>query len=117
MIKLLVELTTSNFVRGRLQDRLIYNLWIMTQPINAQEWDKLEFWMGIVWMLWPPGAGAMVEEDLDRSMVLLFQQRPGAAQKLEQWTERWNQERGKEIPQSSQRLCGQAHEAAQRDAP
>ena len=115
--ELLVELPTSNFVQERLQDRLIYNPRIMTQLINAQEWDKLECWMGIIWMVWPPGAGVMAEEDLDRSMVLLFRQRPGASQKLERWMERWSQEHGEEVPESFRRLCGQAHEAAQRDPP
>lgn len=71
--------------------------------------------MGIVWMLWPLGAGRMTEEDLDRSMLLLFRQRPGAPQKLKQWMEQWSQKRDKEISGSFQRICKRAQEVAQGD--
>jgi hypothetical protein len=51
--------------------------------IEAQEWGKLECWIGIVWMFsGSPGAVGMTEEDLENSMLLLFRQRPGAAQRL-----------------------------------
>jgi len=84
---------------------------------EAQEWSKLECWMGIIWVVWPPGAGGMTEEDLGSSMLLLFRQRPGAAQKLEQWVGRRSQHWKEDIPESFQRICKQAHEEAQRDAP
>ena len=61
--------------------RIAYSPQITTLLTEAQEWNKLECWVGVVWMAWPPGT---TEEDLDRSMVLLFRQRPGALQKLEQ---------------------------------
>ena len=113
----LVQLLTFHLTRWWLEDKPVYNSRIMTQLIDAQEWDKLECWMKVVWMIWPPGVGVMMEEDLDRPMVLLFQQRPGAVQKLEQWMEQWSQRTREEISESFRRLCGQAHEAAQRDAP
>ena len=72
--------------------------------------------MGIVWMLLPeeldPGEG-----DLGHSMTLLFRQRPGAVQKLEQWMERWSQTAGKDVPESFKQAHKKGHEAAQRDGP
>jgi len=73
--------------------------------------------MGIIWMLLPRKADEIAEGDLGHSMLLLFHQRPGAVQKLEQWMEQWSQGRGGEVPESFKRICKQAHEAAQQDAP
>ena len=77
---------------------------------EAQEWSKLECWVGTVWMVWPPGAGETTEEDLGRTMLLLFHQRPRAALKLEQWMGRSDQKRGKDLLKSFQRVCKQAYE-------
>jgi len=80
---------------------------------NAEEWDKLRCWMGVVWMVWPPENGKTKREDLEHIMLSLFHQQPSAVQKLEQWMEQW---RGgqREIPQSFQQICEQANaEAAQ----
>jgi len=91
----------------------VHNLQIITSSLTeAKEWSKLECWMGTIWMLW---AGGIAEEDLDRSMALLFRQRPGALQKLEQWMERWSQSNRKNIPESFKGICKRAHEAAERD--
>ena len=65
-----------------LRHSLIYGSQIMKFLAEAHEWSKLECWMGIVWMVWPPEADGMSEGDLYHPMVLLFQQRPGATQKL-----------------------------------
>jgi len=112
--ELLVELMISE---SQLQEHEIaYNPRILTFLTEAQEWSKLECWIGTVWMVWPPGAGGTTEEDLDRSMVLLFRQRPGAAQKLEQWMERWSRGPINHVPESFQRICKQAHEVVQQDA-
>ena len=74
--------------------------------------------MGIVWMVWPREADAMAEGDLGQSMLLLFRQRPGAVQKLTQWMERWGERDSyNRIPESFKRICKQAYEAAQQDAP
>ena len=94
---------------------LAYSPQITTFLTEAQEWSKLECWMGIIWMVWPRGAG-VAEEDLNRLMLLLFRQRPGAFQKLEKWMEQWGQKNDEDIPESFQRICKQAQEAAQRDA-
>ena len=112
--KLLVELVVS--VSRWLEDNeIVCSPRITTFLTEAQEWSKLECWVGNFWMLWPLEAGRITEEDLDRSMLLLFRQRPGAPQKLEQWMERWSQKCDKEIPGSFQRICKRAQEAAQRD--
>ena len=99
-----------------LQDQFAYSPRIVTFLVEAQEWSKLECWMATVWMIWPPEAGGITEEDLDHSMLLLFRQRSDAARKLEQWMERWGQSNYKTIPESFQRICRQAQEAVQRDA-
>ena len=95
----------------------IYNPQITKLLAEAQEWSKLEHWIGAVWILWPPEAGGIMEEDLGHLTPLLFRQRPGAFQKFEQWMERWSQRHGENIPESFQRICKQAQEVAQRDTP
>ena len=112
--ELLVELGISELpLQGR---EIPYSPQIVSFLTEAQEWIKLECWIGIVWMVWPPGAGGMIKKDFDRSMVLLFRQRPGAAQKLKHWIEQWSERCGKDIPKSFQQIYKQAHGAAQRDA-
>ena len=73
--------------------------------------------IGAVWMLWPPGDSGATEEDLECSMVSLFRQRPGSAQKIEEWMERWSQESSRDVPESFRRLCKQAHKAAHQNPP
>jgi len=92
------------------------SLQIVTSLTEAKEWDKLECWVGIVWMLLPEGLDPG-EGDLGHSMTLLFRQRPGTVQKLEQWMEQWSQTVGKDVPESFKQAHKQAHEAAQRDRP
>ena len=94
-----------------------YSLQIITFLTEAKEWNKLECWMGIIWMVLPRKASAMAAGELGDSMLLLFRQRPGAVQKLEKWMERWGQENIKEIPASFKHICEQAHEAAQQNRP
>ena len=114
-LELLVELTISLSQAPR--DPPTYNPQITKYLVEAQEWSKLEYWMGIVWMTWPPGAGGDTEEGLDDSTLLLFRQRPEAVQKLEQWMEQCYETHGNDIPEPFKQICKQAHEAAQRDAP
>ena len=100
----------------QLRPKPARSLQIITSLIEAEEWSKLECWMGIVWMLFPWEEDVMTEGDLGRSTLLLFRQRPGAVQKLEQWMETWGQRNNTDIPESFQRICGQAQEVIQRDA-
>ena len=78
--------------------------------LEAEEWDKLECWMGFVWMACPQGPGD-VAEDLERTTALLFRQRPGAIQKLTHWMERWSKEREVDVPESFQQICKQARDS------
>jgi len=112
--EVLVELAIS---QPWLLDEVTYNPRTMIFLSEAQEWNKLECWIGTVWILWPPEADGITEEDISCPMLLLFRQRPGALQNLEQWMERWSQIHDKSIPESFQRICKQAQEAAQRDTP
>ena len=115
--ELLVELAIFVSRRLRYILQIAYSPQVITFLIEAQEWSKLECWMGTVWMVWPPGAGGMTEEEFECSMALLFRQRPGAAQKLEQWMERWSRQLSNDTPESFQRICKRAHEAAQQGTP
>ena len=81
--ELLVEVVLSN--RAPLA---AYSPQVTASISEAREWDKLECWLGVVWMgLWPK-ADEMTEH-LESVMVTLFRQRPDAVQKLTQWMERW----------------------------
>ena len=111
--ELLVELKISN--PRWLISRFLYRPTITKSLIEAQEWGKLECWIGIVWMFSNSrGVVGVTEEDLESSMLLLFRQRPGAAQKVEGWMERWSQERKEDVPESFRRIFERAHGAARR---
>ena len=85
---------------------------VMESLENNLEWDKLEAWMGIVWMVWPKVGSTT--EDVRGVMLSLFHQRPGAIQKLEQWLERWSEGHGNTVPETFEEICRQAlREAAQ----
>ena len=107
--ELLVELAISE--SWWLESEDIHGPEIAKSLIDAQEWGKLECWIGIVWMF-SEWAG-ITEEDLERSMLLLFRQRPSAAQRLEQWMGRRSRLLGMDVPESFQRILTHAHEAVQ----
>ena len=79
--------------------------------IDAEEWGKLECWIGVVWMyswLWRiPGEG------LEPPTLLMLRHRPGATQRLEQRIEQWSQRYPRDMPEPLQQILTQAHEAAQ----
>ena len=86
---------------------------------EAEEWEKLESWIGAAWMLWPPGVGEAMEKpesatevEMERAMALLSR---NAVQNIDQRVGRWSKERRQGMPESFQRICKQAHEAAERD--
>lgn len=112
--ELLVEVAVSETpLSGR---EIAYDPRITTFLTESQEWGKLECWVGTIWMVWPPGTSGITQKGLDRWMLLLFRQRPDAAQKLEQWMERWCQKRDREVFGSPQRDYKQAQEAIRRVA-
>ena len=89
---------------------------VTSSLLGAQEWGKLECWMGVVWTTWPPDTDD-VQEGLEHAMEHLIRQRPGAFLKLAQWMEQWKDNWGKlgfgvAAPASFQRICEQAREAA-----
>ena len=77
--------------------------------LKAKEWDKLECWMGFLWMAWPPEAGNVVE-GLGDTTKFLFQQRPGAVHKLTQWMERWSKNRYRDVPETFKQICDELAE-------
>ena len=82
--------------------------------LEAQEWDKLECWIGVVWMTWPPETEETTQ-DLERAMVVLFHQRPRAVRGLAQWMERWNKECNEDVPEAFHQICKRAQEATQQE--
>ena len=103
-----MEISTNNRLWG---GHFVYDPQITISLVEAQEWDKLECWIGTVWIMWPPETGQTMEDDLERPMVLLFRQRPSAVRKLTQWVK----SRFEEVPESFERISQQAQEAVQRD--
>ena len=107
--KLLVELMISELELEEAR-YAAYSPQVMVFLLEAWEWDKLECWMGVVWMIRPPETD-WTTEDLKRVMASLFHHRPGAAQKLTRWMKRWYQ--GKGVLKRFDRTCEQAYKAAQ----
>ena len=90
---------------------LRYAAWsscIMKSLEDAKEWGKLGYWMGVIWMAWPPGLGSTTEEDVRRVMFSLFRQQPCAMQKLEKWMDRWSKFHDRAVPKTFQQICEQA---------
>jgi hypothetical protein len=89
----------------------VYTPHVTSSLLGSQEWNKLECWMGIVWVLWPPETED-VAEDLKHAMKSLFCQQPSAVHKLTRWVKRGWKEQWMDPPKSFQLMCKQAHEAA-----
>ena len=104
--ELLVELTISYSL---VFPYPTYSPQVMTSLLEAREWDKLECWIGVVWMAWPPQTDTTTE-DLERATVSLFHQRPGAVRKLTQWMERWSEFPANVVPEAFKLVCKQPHE-------
>jgi len=103
--ELLVESSLSGSLRS---GGVTWDPNIMTNLESDQEWGKLECWMGIVWMSWPPETGDTTEADIGRVSLSLFRQRPGPVWKLgRRMVEQWNKERPKGVPDSFRRICDQ----------
>jgi len=71
------------------------------------EWGKLECWVGVVWMAWPPETGSVMEE-IQHVIFSLFHQQPGAIQRLQQWMEQWSNESISVVPESFTQICNEA---------
>jgi hypothetical protein len=66
---LLAELTTE--YSRTFEDRVTYDPHVTEFLLDAQEWEKLECWLGVVWMVWLPETGD-VTEDVESATNLLF---------------------------------------------
>jgi len=86
-----------------------YNPQIMTNLKGAQEWDKLECWIGVVWLMWPPENDKTMEMDLEDGMLLLSHKQPGSIQRLQQWMGQWKGIWYLNVPQSFGRICEEAN--------
>ena len=104
--ELLVELATE-WTRISEDEDPEYVSRVTDSLLRAQEWDKLECWVGAVWMTWPPEAEDAIE-DLTRTMESLFRRRPSAVQKLTQLMEQWGKEWHEEVPKPFQEICDKA---------
>lgn len=111
--ELLVELTIST---SWMQEDIASSPHTVTILKDDGEWDKLECWIAVVWMLWPPEEAA---GDLQTVTLSLFHQRPDAIRRLEQRVEEWDPYwRDLDNLNSLQRICEQASaEAVSRDRP
>ena len=111
--ELLVELVISEQLPPEFGDTDA--LKIAALLTDAQEWGKLECWIGIVWMCSDSqDVFNVILEDLEDSVQLLFLHRPDAAQMLEQRMEKWSQRHSTYIPESVQRLFTWPAKTAQR---
>ena len=88
---------------------------IMTSLEAAKEWDKLECWMGVIWISWivdglreSGDEEVEVEEDFRRATLSLFHKQPDAIQKLESWMKR-GATNSRPHYKSFQQICDQAH--------
>jgi hypothetical protein len=100
--ELLVELVVLWYYK----DNWTYIPHIMASLEAFKEWDKLECWMAVVWIAWPPEKGETTEEDLEHVMLSLAHQRPGTIQKLKQWMEmRSKRESHNIVPESFHQIC------------
>ena len=84
----------------------LYNKYahIMESLEDAKEWDKLECWIGVIWMVWAYVASGddVIAANIESATLSLFHRRPGVAQKIERWIER--RYRGQQ-PDSFRNLC------------
>ena len=89
-----------------------YNPYVMVTLEESEEWDKLKCWIGVVWIMWPPGGGDTTEEELKCVMLSLSQKKPDAIQDLEgqmeQLSNRWI---WFEIPKPFQQICKEVYDS------
>ena len=95
--ELLAKLVTEGFVK-----KPTHNPDVTISLIGADERDKLECWMSVVWMVWRPQPGN-VGKELEDAMDLLGKERRGTVGKrIEQWKKKYPYGR---MPEAFQRTC------------
>ena len=100
-----------------------YGSQLIASLLGAQEWDKLECWIGVVWVRFPPKTEGETK-DLKCAMISVFRHRPGAAQKFAQLKGRrkkarahWRLESERRDMEDFERAWEQVREAVQQDLP
>jgi len=97
--ELLVEFAVSKPKRLRYTP---YDPHIMESLEEAEEWDRLECWIGIVWAMWGPDCRVHWRAaNLEPATLSLFRKKTGAYQKLERWMERI----GERVLEPFQQMC------------
>ena len=110
--ELLVELAASESCQ--LGPRETNASKIAKSLVGVEGWDRLECWIKIVWTF--PGASGKPREELgdiaEEEFENLFEKRRGAAQRLEEWMEKWMTAQGESdpIPESFKRIYERANE-------
>lgn len=101
--ELLVELVISKRNMWRYPS---YDPHIMESLEEAEEWGRLECWIGVVWATWGPYCWAPWKAtNLDPATLSLFRKKSGAYQKLERWIKKL----GRPILGLFQQMCEQAN--------
>ena len=103
--ELLAELTTAH--SRALRNMATCEPQITKFLLDAQEWEKLECWLGVAWMAWLPETDGGAE-NLKSATNLLFRRKPDAVRRLTKWMERWSENHRETIPVPFQEICEQA---------
>jgi len=101
-------LAELSVLEPQLLEGIAWSPHIMASLEGDKEWGRLECWMGVVWIVWPPETGSTTEEFVRSVMLSLFRERPGAILKLEQCVGQWSVKHGKAVPKTFQQICEQA---------
>ena len=120
--ELLVELSIPKSGWLQIPDQYILSAQVMVSLEDAKEWDKLECWIGVVWINWPPKdidttEGSKTTEDggvtargLEDVMLSLFHHQPGAIQRLQRLMGKCEKEGdGFVVPELFKQICEQVH--------
>jgi hypothetical protein len=82
--------------------------------VDAEEWDKLECWLDVVWMFYSPKTP---RKYLERAMRSLSQHRPNAIQRLQQWVERRCKVHEEPEPEPFRGVCERVKNGAPENQP
>ena len=85
-------------------DQIDHDLRVTLSLEEEEEWDMLECWSGFIWLQRCPKVDA-IPEDLERTMLSLFRQRPGAVKKLERRIQRSSVPQVPECLECLQQIC------------
>ena len=120
--ELLVELSIPKSGWLQLPDQFILSAEVMVSLEDAQEWDKLEWRIGVIWINWPPenvettgdrratkDGGVTGGGGLEDVMLSLFHHQPGTIQRLQQLMGKCEDRGGFIVPKLFKQICEQIH--------